>query len=144
MFLLLKPSDQPFHSPASFNVISIDGIHFAYISCCKVGQALASFADVENNLLLTEYALNLNTLWKSPISQNNWKFVRKRVHYTSNRILINAQPGGEVSGEEVVGCSIFVDLSVGLHRDDDPSDLSPCCEGWQTFQRLEQEPQVWT
>ena len=34
MFLLLKPSDQPFHSPASFNVISITGIHFAYISCC--------------------------------------------------------------------------------------------------------------
>ena len=32
--LLLKPSDQPFHSPASFSVISIAGIHFAYISCC--------------------------------------------------------------------------------------------------------------
>ena len=27
-------SDQPFHSPASFNVICIAGIHFAYISCC--------------------------------------------------------------------------------------------------------------
>ena len=24
-----KPSNQPFHSPASFNVISIAGIHFA-------------------------------------------------------------------------------------------------------------------
>ena len=34
MFLVLMPSDQPFHSPASFNVISIAGIHFAYISCC--------------------------------------------------------------------------------------------------------------
>ena len=44
MFLLLKLSDQPFHSPASFNVISITGIHFGYISCCKVEQALASFA----------------------------------------------------------------------------------------------------
>ena len=33
MFLLLKPSDQPFHSPAYFNVISIAGIHFAYRSC---------------------------------------------------------------------------------------------------------------
>ena len=32
------PSDEPFHSPASFNVISIAGIHFAYISCCY-GQA---------------------------------------------------------------------------------------------------------
>ena len=38
IFLLPKPSDQPFHSPASFNVISIAGIHFAYISCCYVGQ----------------------------------------------------------------------------------------------------------
>ena len=27
-------SDQPFHSPASFNVIAIADIHFAYISCC--------------------------------------------------------------------------------------------------------------
>ena len=27
-------SDQPFHSPAHFNVIYIAGIHFAYISCC--------------------------------------------------------------------------------------------------------------
>ena len=40
MYLLpkYKPGDQPFHSPASFNVISIAGIHFAYISCCYVGQ----------------------------------------------------------------------------------------------------------
>ena len=27
-------SDEPFHSPASFNATSIVGIHFAYISCC--------------------------------------------------------------------------------------------------------------
>ena len=33
-FSALEPSDQPFHSPVSFNVISIAGIHFAYISCC--------------------------------------------------------------------------------------------------------------
>ena len=41
MFLQPKPSDQPFHSPASFNVISIAGIHFAYISCCYVEETLA-------------------------------------------------------------------------------------------------------
>ena len=29
----LMPSDESFHSPASFNVISIAGIHFAFISC---------------------------------------------------------------------------------------------------------------
>ena len=39
MFLQLMPSDEPFHSPARFNTISIDGIHFAYISYCYVGQA---------------------------------------------------------------------------------------------------------
>ena len=27
-------SDQPFPSPVSFNMISIAGIHFVYISCC--------------------------------------------------------------------------------------------------------------
>ena len=53
---MLKPSDQPFHSPASFNVLSIAGIHFAHISCCYVGLALASFTVVKNNLLLREYA----------------------------------------------------------------------------------------
>ena len=31
---VLKPSDQPFNSPASFNVICIAGIQFAYINCC--------------------------------------------------------------------------------------------------------------
>ena len=41
MFLQPKPSDQPFHSPASFNVISIAGIHFAYISCCYVEETSA-------------------------------------------------------------------------------------------------------
>ena len=55
------------HSPAFCNVIFIAGIHFAYVSCCLVGQASASFAVVKNNLLLTEYAWNLNTLWKFPI-----------------------------------------------------------------------------
>ena len=39
MFLLLEPSDQPFHSPAYYNVISIAGIHFAYISCYYIGRA---------------------------------------------------------------------------------------------------------
>ena len=73
MFLLLKPSDQPFHSPVSFNVISIAGIHFAYISCCLVRQARASYAVVKNNLLLTEYAWNLNTLRKSPIGRMEYK-----------------------------------------------------------------------
>ena len=34
VFLLLMASDEPFHSPASFNTISIAGMHFAYISCC--------------------------------------------------------------------------------------------------------------
>ena len=54
MFLQPKPSDQPFHSPASFNVISIAGIHFAYISCCYVEETSA-FALVNNsNLLSTE------------------------------------------------------------------------------------------
>ena len=28
------PRDEPFHSPASFNMISKAGIHFSYISCC--------------------------------------------------------------------------------------------------------------
>ena len=46
----------PFYSPASFNGISIDGIHFASISCCLVGQAPARFPVVKNNLLLTDYA----------------------------------------------------------------------------------------
>ena len=31
MFLLLMPSDEPFHSPVSFNVISIAGIHFVVL-----------------------------------------------------------------------------------------------------------------
>ena len=39
MFLLPMPSDEPLHSPASFDAIYIAGIHFAYISCCLVGQA---------------------------------------------------------------------------------------------------------
>ena len=34
VFLLLMASDEPFHSPASFNTISIAGIHFACISSC--------------------------------------------------------------------------------------------------------------
>jgi len=56
IFLLPKPSDQPFHSPAFFNVISIAGIHFAYISCCYSDKPRTSFAVVKENLLLTEYA----------------------------------------------------------------------------------------
>ena len=49
-------------------MISIAGIHFAYISCCYVGQTLDKLCGVKNNLLLTEYAWNLNTLRKSPIT----------------------------------------------------------------------------
>ena len=30
---VFSASDQPYHLPASFNVICIAGIHFAYISC---------------------------------------------------------------------------------------------------------------
>ena len=54
MFLLLMPSDQPFHSPASFNMISIAGIHFAYISWVRQasGKPLSNFAVIKNNLLL--------------------------------------------------------------------------------------------
>ena len=44
-------SDQLFHSPASFNEISIAGIQFEYTSCCQVGQVPVSFADVNNNLM---------------------------------------------------------------------------------------------
>ena len=39
VLLLIMPSDEPFHSPASFNTISIAGIHYAYTACCYVGQA---------------------------------------------------------------------------------------------------------
>ena len=49
-----KPSDQPFHSPASFNVISIAGIHFAYISCCYVAQ----WARMKPNCAKTVFILN--------------------------------------------------------------------------------------
>ena len=73
MFLLLKPSDQPFHSPASFNVISIAGTHFAYISCCLVGQAPASFEVVKNKLMLTEYAWNLTALQTPLIHRVIWQ-----------------------------------------------------------------------
>ena len=54
--LLPKPSAKPFDSPTSFNVISIAGIHFAYISCATSDKPRTSFAVVKNNLLLTEYA----------------------------------------------------------------------------------------
>ena len=59
MFLLLKTSDQPFHSHASFNVISIAGITLHTLVVARSGkprQAPASFAVVKNSLLLTEYA----------------------------------------------------------------------------------------
>ena len=39
MFLLLMPTDEPFHAPVSFNMISIAGIQFEYSSCYQVGQA---------------------------------------------------------------------------------------------------------
>ena len=51
-------------------------------------------------------------------------FPPERTQLTCYRVLIDTIPWGEVSGEEVIGRSILVDLSIGLHRDDDPSDLS--------------------
>ena len=39
MFFLLKPSDQPFHSLASFNVIYIAGIHFPYIYVVRLASS---------------------------------------------------------------------------------------------------------
>ena len=53
MFHLLTPSDQPFHSPASFNVIFIAGMHLVVARSGKLRQALRS---IKSNLSLTEYA----------------------------------------------------------------------------------------
>ena len=48
---LLMPSDDPFHSPASFNMISIAGIHLACtLVVARSGNPLAIFVDVKNNL----------------------------------------------------------------------------------------------
>ena len=55
MFLLLMPSDEPFHSPASFNMISVVGIHFALV-VARSGKPLVSFTVVKNYILLTDHA----------------------------------------------------------------------------------------
>ena len=54
MFLLVMPSNQPFQSP--FNMISIAGIALHTLVVARSGNPLASFAVINNNLLLTEYA----------------------------------------------------------------------------------------
>ena len=51
-FSSAKASDQQFHSPASFNMISIAGIHFAYISCCYVDK----LSGCQEQPLLKRYA----------------------------------------------------------------------------------------
>ena len=64
---LVMPSDDPFHSPASSNVIFTAGIYLACIGCRWVGHAPASFAVVNSNFLLTMYIWI--HLWNSPINK---------------------------------------------------------------------------
>ena len=66
MFLLLKPNDQLFHSPASsmWFLLLVSTLHT--LNVARSGKLWQAFAVVKNNLLL-----NLNTLWKSPIAFKN-------------------------------------------------------------------------
>ena len=66
IFLLPKPSDQPFHSPASFNVISIAGIHFAYISCCYVRQTSDKFCSHQEQPFVNRVCMKCEYITKVP------------------------------------------------------------------------------
>ena len=63
-----KPSDQPFHSPASFNVISIAGIHFAYISCCYVGQTSDKLCGRQEQPFVNRVCMKFEYITKVPYS----------------------------------------------------------------------------
>ena len=56
-------SDQPFHSPASFNVISIAGIHFAYISCCYVGQTSEELCDHQEQAFVNPFRMKTPNIY---------------------------------------------------------------------------------
>ena len=66
IFLLPKPSDQPFHSPASFNVISIAGIHFAYISCYYVGQTSDKLCGRQEQTFVNRVCMKFEYITKVP------------------------------------------------------------------------------
>ena len=69
-FFLPEPSDQPFHSPASFNVISIAGIHFAYISCCYVRQTLDKLCGRQEQPFVNKSMHEIWIHYESPLLQD--------------------------------------------------------------------------
>ena len=65
MFLyILKPKDQPFHSTASFNVISIAGIHFA-LHLLLLGRASSGkLCGCQEQLFVNRVCMNFEYITK--------------------------------------------------------------------------------
>ena len=66
IFFLPKPSDRPFYSPASYNVISIAGIHFAYIRCCYVGQSSDKLCSRQEQPFVNRVCMKFEYITKVP------------------------------------------------------------------------------
>ena len=97
----------------------------------------SSFAVVKNNLLLTEYAWNLNTIRKSPIvlvescrdtgagTKNMWSYIFL-VFQSSDFIGIGRKNCSLLS--VFLPCRIYLMTNWGKH---DPAKYKPCGTAWQ-------------